>query len=129
MLKQVKRVEYKIKNNKANTHQMLVAEYFIDGERWPTREFVCLDHDGFALKKAHDWWEERAKGSLPRCVEEAFERLSDIYPISHIDVEKEDNSNFDRVVSVVRGDVIETAIPQGLPLPEPVSFEEDDIPF
>lgn len=36
-------------------------------------EWVCLEHDGYAGKKARDWWRERALEEPPSTVEEAVQ--------------------------------------------------------
>lgn len=37
-------------------------------------EHICLEHDGYAGKKARDWWRERAAEDAPASVEEATQR-------------------------------------------------------
>lgn len=43
-------------------------------------EYVCLQHAGFALKKAHDWWRLRSTEECPQTVEEALQ-VSSHFPI------------------------------------------------
>lgn len=38
------------------------------------REWVCLEHDGYAGKKAREWWRARADEEPPETVEEAAKR-------------------------------------------------------
>ena len=51
-------------------------------------EWVCFQHTGFALHKAHDWWRARtSEGSLiPETVEEAKQRIDELNTPSHLRV-------------------------------------------
>lgn len=51
-------------------------------------EWICLEHDGFAGKKARDWWRERALEEPPATVEEACQWLdkNELLTPSHIRV-------------------------------------------
>jgi len=52
---------------------MLVVDYF-DAVGTRHREFVCLQHDGYALAKARRWWERRFGLPVPATVDEALGR-------------------------------------------------------
>jgi DNA repair protein RadD len=41
-------------------------------------EWVCLEHDGYPLHRAHDWWREHASTKPPETVYEAFKRLDEL---------------------------------------------------
>lgn len=41
-------------------------------------EYVCLQHDGFALKKSHDWWRKRTALEVPATVAEALTMTSQL---------------------------------------------------
>lgn len=41
-------------------------------------EYVCLEHTGYAHKKARTWWSERTDAPLPTTVQEAFQRMDEI---------------------------------------------------
>lgn len=43
-------------------------------------EYVCFEHTGFALKKAHQWWLKRSKSVAPTTVVDALE-MSSLLPI------------------------------------------------
>lgn len=50
-------------------------------------EWVCLEHEGFARKKARDWWRNRAPGTQPpETIAEAFQRLGELRTPTHIRV-------------------------------------------
>lgn len=42
------------------------------------REWICLEHDGYAKHRAHDWWRENARTKPPATVYEAFQRLAEL---------------------------------------------------
>jgi DNA repair protein RadD len=44
------------------------------------REWVCFEHDGYAKKKAHDWWRERTAEAIPETVQQAA-AVADALPI------------------------------------------------
>jgi hypothetical protein len=68
---------------------MLVAEHECEGMEWPVREYVLLNHKGFARRKAQAWWQDRAAGNPPETVDEALSRLHDIKPIEALLQEKD----------------------------------------
>jgi len=50
------------------------------------KEWVCLEHGGYASKKARDWWRDRALDEPPETVAEAMQSLDILRPPSHIRV-------------------------------------------
>ena len=52
------------------------------------REWVCLEHTGFARQKACQWWQSRAGTSVPNDVDDAIKRLDEIPTPSRICVRK-----------------------------------------
>jgi DNA repair protein RadD len=61
------------------------------------REWVCLEHTGFARQKACQWWQARAGTAVPNEVDEAIKRLDEIRKPSRIQVRK--NGKFFEVVA------------------------------
>lgn len=52
-------------------------------------EYVCLEHEGFALRRARRWWKEHAHIApdvIPKTVSEAIDRATDLRVPSHIRV-------------------------------------------
>lgn len=45
--------------------------------RQPVREWVCLEHDGFARRKAEQWWSRRSQSPCPMTIEEGLQ-LADL---------------------------------------------------
>ncbi len=54
----------------------LRVDYMIGLDHWQS-EFICIEHNGFARRKAEAWWRERCLDPCPTDVEEALE-LADI---------------------------------------------------
>lgn len=50
----------------------LVADYTLGLGRY-VREWVCVEHTGFARKRAEQWWEERSDSFLPSTVEDTLQ--------------------------------------------------------
>jgi len=50
------------------------------------REWVCLEHSGFPLHKAHDWWRKRSLRPPPQSVSEAIPFLKELKEAATIDV-------------------------------------------
>lgn len=52
------------------------------------REWVCLEHSGYARTKAEGWWLRRAPAPVPATVAEAIERQDQIRTPSHIRLQR-----------------------------------------
>jgi DNA repair protein RadD len=50
------------------------------------REWICLEHSGFARQKAESWWLRSAGGAIPRSVEEAMRRWLEVRTPTEIQV-------------------------------------------
>lgn len=61
---------------KNGSHNMIRASYYSGLQRFD--EFVCIEHSGFAGRKARDWWMERSAESPPLTVDEALARISQL---------------------------------------------------
>lgn len=49
-------------------------------------EYVCIQHDGFAQRKAKQWWRERSAAEFPPSVEDALMAAEHIAPATHLRV-------------------------------------------
>lgn len=96
---------------------MFVVEHECEGLEFPVREYVLFNHIGFAKKKAHKWWAERAEGPVPESVADAINSIGRIRPITGLQQEKD--GDFWRVSAV------EFAPANNV---EQTSFEDDKIP-
>lgn len=65
--------------------------------------WLCFDHQGYARKKAHDWWKENACSTPPDTVEEALQRFdNEVIPPLKIKVTKNGKFwNFEKVTEAV----------------------------
>jgi DNA repair protein RadD len=50
------------------------------------REWVCFEHERFALHKAHEWWKARSWDDPPETVREAIEQVNGLRVPTHIKV-------------------------------------------
>lgn len=82
----VTNVTYSIHTPRDSRPPSLKVSYF-SGLRMFS-EWVCFEHTGFALHKAHDWWRDRTGGdeNIPTTVEEAQERIGECDTPTHIRV-------------------------------------------
>lgn len=48
------------------------------------KEWVCLEHQGYARLKAEGWWERRSVAPIPRTVDEALSAVGGLLRPSHI---------------------------------------------
>ena len=48
------------------------------------REWICLEHAGYARTKAESWWLRRASAPVPRNVDAALERVQELREPTHI---------------------------------------------
>lgn len=51
-------------------------------------DYVCIEHEGFARRKAVQWWRDRAitSGGVPESTEEALDRCGDLAAPTHLRV-------------------------------------------
>ena len=61
---------------KAGSPDSLVVEYLVGTKT--IREWVCLEHTGFARQKAAQWWLANASAPVPDTVTDALERRNEI---------------------------------------------------
>lgn len=61
-------------------------------------EYICLEHVGYASKKARDWWKERGQEPVPTCTEDALERVRELKEPTHLRVWV--NQKFPQIMSV-----------------------------
>lgn len=53
----------------------LRVDYMIGLNQWQS-EFICVEHSGYARRKAQKWWSKRCQMQMPACAEEAAEMAS-----------------------------------------------------
>ncbi len=59
----------------------LRVDYFFGLSRVAS-EWVCLEHGGYARRKAESWWRSRADDPIPASVEEALQHLPSRQPVA-----------------------------------------------
>jgi DNA repair protein RadD len=67
-------------------------------------EWVCLEHDGFARKKAETWWKDRSLIPCPYTAEEAVEIQRGLGLADTIEITTKQDGKFRRIVSAVLGE-------------------------
>lgn len=115
------------------------VEYRVGFNRY-FREWVCFDHpaDGYARRKAEQWWRARSVEPVPDGTEEAVElaKAGALAPTLAITVEKKAGDPYDRVVAHRLGDKPprldgDEALPEYEPAESanPYGIPDDEIPF
>ncbi len=66
-------------------------------------EWICLEHTGFALRKAQQFWKSRGELPVPTTVSEALERVSELKKPSQIIVQED--GKYERVIDYKYGDI------------------------
>lgn len=82
---EVAEVSYR-RHEKAGSPASMRVEYRV-GMTWH-REWVCFDHQGYARTKAESWWMRRGPAPVPRTVDEAIRRCSELAPAEAIRVKR-----------------------------------------
>lgn len=82
-------VQYKLKDNGAS----------LDARKRWAREWVCIEHSGYARGKAESWWRDRSDYVCPETIEEALEiaRVGGIQMPLSITIKPD--GKFDRIVA------------------------------
>lgn len=65
----------------------LRVEYYCGLQEF--KEWVCLEHEGFAKKKADRWWRKLSGKPAPKTIEEALGRLSELKKPDRIAVKRD----------------------------------------
>ncbi len=71
---QVRKIRYTLhrkRNADDEAPPTLRVDYSIGWEKWQS-EWVCIEHQGFARRKAEQWWKARSEVPIPNTVEEAI---------------------------------------------------------
>lgn len=94
-----------VKYNNPDAPQTMRVEYYC-GSLLPVKEWVCVEHTGYAGEKAEYWWKRRSSLSMPQTAEEAV-RLAQagaLAPTKRITVRHRPGEKFDRVISYELGE-------------------------
>ncbi len=134
---QVKEVAYCLhtKRDDPDAPPSMRVEYRVGFNRWH-REWICFEHEGYARRKAEQWWQARSRDAVPSTVMDAID-LADAGSLAMtltITVEKKAGEKFDRIVSHVLGErPPRVESDEGLPERNPgnalAGIPDDEIPF
>lgn len=81
----VRSVEYRRHSKPGKPDSMMVV--YSNGLQ-TVREWVCLEHAGYAREKAVKWWQKRAVGEVPAVIDDALDSSNDLRRPSAISVRK-----------------------------------------
>lgn len=118
-----------------STPKTLRVEYEIGWNQWQ-KEWVCVEHQGYARTKAEAWWRLRSNKPCPTSAADAVAMAEAGYlakPVQ-ITVRQTAGEEFDRIVDYRLGDKPEPREPgmdEDEPLPVGVwsDYDDDEVPF
>ena len=81
----VDRVTYNV-HRKEGRPDSIEVSYFTGLRMF--KEWVCLEHEGYAKKKSRDWWRQRTShaDNVPQTTFEAMQRITNLRVPTHINV-------------------------------------------
>jgi DNA repair protein RadD len=116
---------------------MLKATYYCGLRAFS--DYVCIEHEGFAQRKARQWWAQRSKAGFPSSTQAALALADTLVPATHLRVwvNKQypeimsqcfDGTAFGTGAAAKPPDTsVETEVKQAEKVP--ANYEDDDIPF
>lgn len=115
----VKDIRYMRHVSKQSGFATLRVDYKIAPVRWIS-EWVCIEHDGYARRKAHLWWRARTNDEMPDFVDRAIDIAEGggLAIAETITVREVVGEKWPKIVAVKLG-----------PKPEPVDAAESDFEF
>lgn len=69
-------------HEKAGSPTMMKVAYYCGFKSY--NEFVCAEHEGFALRKAKEWWRNRTTAPFPESSAEMVQAASHLPPATHL---------------------------------------------
>lgn len=116
---EVKSTSYFIHTKKSDltAKKTLRVSYEVAGFRGDiVSEWVCIEHEGFAQRKAAAWWRARCAGAMPKTVAEAVELANDGALAPTLKIRIDYSEKFPRVISADLG-----------PIPNYVAWQEQAV--
>jgi DNA repair protein RadD len=122
------------RHSKEGRPPMVRVSYFCGLRKFS--EYVCIEHDGFAQRKARQWWKERTDIPFPMSTDEALILSASLKPSTHLRVWI--NKTYPEILlhcfdgtSFGENPVPLTPAPTVTPAVNHTNFEDldDDIPF
>ena len=89
----------------------LRVDYMIGLEHWQS-EFICIEHSGYARRKAEAWWRERCLDPCPATVDEALDlaELGLLAVPESITVRSVAGQKYDRIIKQSLGEIPNEAL-------------------
>jgi DNA repair protein RadD len=89
----------------------LRVDYMIGLERWQS-EFICIEHSGYARRKAEAWWSERCLDPCPSNAEEAVDIAGSglLAATETLSVRSISGQKYDRIIKQTLGDIPNAAL-------------------
>jgi len=89
----------------------LRVDYMIGLERWQS-EFICIEHSGYARRKAEAWWSERCLDPCPSNAEEAVDIASSglLAATKTLSVRSISGQKYDRIIKQTLGEIPNVAL-------------------
>ncbi len=89
----------------------LRVDYMIGLERWQS-EFICIEHSGYARRKAEAWWSERCLDPCPSNAEEAVDMAGSglLAATETLSVRSISGQKYDRIIKQTLGDIPNAAL-------------------
>ena len=84
-------------------------------KRW-AREWVCIEHKGYAREKAENWWNKRSSLPCPESIQEVLAYFDAGALAKTLEIELRPDGKFDRITKHTVGE-------------KPSSFDEESLPF
>ena len=122
----IKKIRYS-RHSKVGKPDSLRVDYFESSLSWYS-EWICLEHGGFAAKKAHSWWERHGGDPDVTTVTEALQVAELLKQATRIYVQED--GKYWRVLKHRFGEDVEVEVEDDLEKEEyePV-MEEEEAPF
>ncbi|MFM7918615.1 MAG: hypothetical protein ACKPJJ_00235, partial [Planctomycetaceae bacterium] len=95
------------KDAAAHSPKSLRVDYQLGLDHWHS-EYVCVEHGGYAGKKAEAWWQARSSIPMPTTAEEAnaLARDGQLKPTHAIVIRKVAGERFPRIIKYELGDFL-----------------------
>jgi len=128
-------VHYKRDDPTREAPPTLRIDYRVGFNQW-YREWVCIEHEGFARRKAERWWETRSRERVPDTVQEAVDlaNAGALASTHTIIVEQRAGEKYPRIVDHRLGDrpprlESDEGLPETVPPSAPTDQDFGEIPF
>ncbi len=89
----------------------LRVDYMIGLERWQS-EFICIEHSGYARRKAEAWWRDRCLDPCPSNAEDAIEIADSgfLAPAETLTIRSIAGQKYDRIIKQTLGEIPNAAL-------------------